>query len=104
MTAQALLPNRYSGLSNQKGAIVISVGGFPEIDVHNMTRTQAITAIDARLRRADASVYRLRVIHGFHGGTAIRDAVRTHYKNHPKVKRIEIGRNPGETDLVLREL
>ena len=104
MTAQALLPNRYSGLSNQKGAIVISVGGFPEIDVHNMTRTQAITAIDARLRRADASVYRLRVIHGFHGGTAIRDAVRTHCKNHPKVKRIEIGLNPGETDLVLREL
>lgn len=104
MTAQALLPNRYSGLSSQKGAIVISVGGFPEIDVHNMTRTQAITAIDARLRRADASVYRLRVIHGFHGGTAIRDAVRTHYKNHPKVKRIEIGLNPGETDLVLREL
>lgn len=104
MTAQALLPNRYSGLSNQKGAIVISVGGFPEIDVHNMTRTQAITAIDARLRRADASVYRLRVIHGFHGGTAIRDAVRAHYKNHPKVKRIEIGLNPGETDLVLREL
>ena len=104
MTAQALLPNRYSGLSNQKGAIIISVGGFPEIDVHNMTRTQAITAIDARLRRADASVYRLRVIHGFHGGTAIRDAVRTHYKNHPKVKRIEIGLNPGETDLVLREL
>ena len=104
MAAQALLPNRYSGLPNQKGAIVISVGGFPEIDVHNMTRTQAITAIDARLRRADASVYRLRVIHGFHGGTAIRDAVRTHYKNHPKVKRIEIGLNPGETDLVLREL
>ena len=104
MTAQALLPNRYSGLSNQKGASVISVGGFPEIDVHNMTRTQAITAIDARLRRADASVYRLRVIHGFHGGTAIRDAVRAHYKNHPKVQRIEIGLNPGETDLVLREL
>ena len=104
MTAQALLPNRYSGLSNQKGAIVISVGGFPEIDVHNMTRTQAITAIDARLRRADASVYRLRVIHGFHGGTAIRDAVRTHYNNRPKVERIEIGLNPGETDLVLREL
>ena len=69
-----------------------------------MTRIQAITAIDARLRRADASVYRLRVIHGCHGGTAIRDAVRTHYKNHPKVKRIEIGLNPGETDLVLREL
>lgn len=78
--------------------------GFLEIDVHNMTRTQAITAIDAKLRRANASVYRLRVIHGYHGGTVLRDAVRTQYKNHPKVKRIEIGLNPGETDLILREL
>ncbi len=80
------------------------LAGFWEIDVHNMTRTQAITAIDARLRRANASVYRLRVIHGYHGGTVLRDAVRAHYKGHPKVLRIEIGLNPGETDLVLREL
>ena len=79
-------------------------GGFLEIDVHNMTKTQAITAIDARLRRANASVYRLKVIHGDHGGTALRDMVRSHYLKHPKVKRIEIGLNPGETDLILREL
>ena len=80
------------------------LAGFWEIDVHNMTRTRAITAIDARLRRANASVYRLRVIHGYHGGTVLRDAVRSHYKGHPKVLRIELGLNPGETDLVLREL
>ena len=80
------------------------LAGFWEIDIHNMTRTQAITAIDARLRRANASVYRLRVIHGYHGGTVLRDAVRAHYKGHPKVLRIELGLNPGETDLVLREL
>ncbi len=78
--------------------------GFPEIDVHNMTRTQALAAIDAFLRRADGSVYRLRVIHGYHGGTVLRDAVRAHYRSHPKVKRIELGLNPGETELVLREL
>ena len=78
--------------------------GFWEIDVHNMTRTQALAAIDARLRRANASVYRLRVIHGFHGGTVLQEAVRAHYRNHPKVRRIEIGLNQGETDLVLREL
>ena len=78
--------------------------GFQEIDVHHMTKNQAITAIDARLRRLNSSVYRLRVIHGYHSGTVIRDAVRTHYKNHPKVKRIEFGLNPGETDLILREL
>ena len=95
----------WSGDDRQsKGATAIPLSGFLEIDVHNMTRTQAIAAIDAKLRRANASVYRLRVIHGYHSGTVLRDAVRAHYKGHPKVKRIEIGLNPGETDLVLRDL
>ena len=77
---------------------------FSEIDVHGMTRQQAFAAIDARLRRADSSVYRLRVIHGYHGGTVLRDAIRARYRNHAKVRRIELGLNPGETDLILREL
>ena len=38
-----------------------------------------------------------------YGGTALRDGVRSRYAAHPKVKRVEIGLNPGETDLVLRE-
>ena len=80
------------------------LNGFLEIDVHGMTRTQAFTAIDAMLRRINGSVYRLRVIHGYHGGTVLRDAIRAHYRNHPKVIRIELGLNPGETDLVLKEL
>ena len=77
---------------------------FQEIDVHNMTKVQAMTAIDAKLRKTDSSVYQLRVIHGFHNGTVLRDAVRAHYKNHPKVKRIQLGLNPGETTFILREL
>ena len=77
---------------------------FLEIDVHGMTRTQAFISIDALLRREIGFAYRLRVIHGYHGGTVLRDAIRAHYRNHPKVIRIELGLNPGETDLVLREL
>lgn len=73
-----------------------------ELDVHGMTLYQARTAIDAKLRRA-AGVYRIRVIHGFHGGTVLRDGIRKHYASDPRVKRIEIGLNAGETDLVLRE-
>lgn len=80
------------------------MGGILELDVHGMTKAQARTAIDARLRRADRSVYRLRVIHGFHGGTALRDEIRSLYKNHPRVLRVEAGLNQGATDLVLREL
>jgi DNA-nicking Smr family endonuclease len=83
---------------------MLPISGFQEIDVHNMTKVQAIAAVDAKLRRTNASVYRLRVIHGYHGGTALRDEIRMHYKTHPKVKRIEIGLNPGETVLILREL
>ena len=80
------------------------ISGFQEIDVHGMTKAQAFIAIDARLKQANGAVYTLRVIHGYHGGTVLRDAIRAHYKNHPKVKRIELGLNPGETDLILREL
>lgn len=80
------------------------MNAFQELDVHSMTKVQAITAIDAALRRAGNGVYRIRVIHGYHGGTVLRDAVRAHYAGHPKVKRIELGLNQGETDLVLREL
>lgn len=73
-----------------------------ELNIHNMTRVQAQAAIDAKLRRPPAGTYRLRVIHGYHGGTALRDLARS-YRTHPKVLRVEIGLNPGTTDLVLRE-
>jgi len=78
--------------------------GIIELDIHNHSQVQAQTAIDAKLKRAGPGVYRIRVIHGYNHGTALRDMVRTHYKKHPKVKRIEIGLNQGETDLVLRDL
>lgn len=74
-----------------------------ELDIHSMTQAQAKVAIEAKLRRAKGGVYRLRIIHGYHGGTALRDMIRREYAVHPKVKRIELGLNPGVTDLVLRE-
>ena len=73
-----------------------------EIDVHNMSLYQAKIVIDAKLKRSKGA-YRLRVIHGYHGGTVLRDAIRRDYAKHPQVKRIELGLNMGETDLVLRE-
>ena len=80
------------------------IGAFQEVDVHGMNRTQAFAAIDAKLRHAGGTVYTLRVIHGYHGGTVLRDAIRAHYRNNPKVLRIELGLNQGETDLILREI
>ena len=73
-----------------------------ELDVHGMTLYQAQIAIDAALRRAGGA-YRVRVIHGYRGGTALRDGIRERYAAHPKVRRVELGLNQGQTDLVLRE-
>ena len=77
--------------------------GVRELDLHGMTLVQAKVCVDAALRRSDRSVYRLRLIHGYHSGTALRDGLRKTYKNHPKVLRVELGMNAGITELVLRE-
>ena len=77
--------------------------GTIRLDIHGMTCTQAQAAIDAALRRAGGSVYRLEVVHGYHGGTQLREMVRRGYARHPRVKRLEVGLNQGATELVLRE-
>lgn len=77
--------------------------GIVELDLHGMTAYQAGIAVDSALKRAKAGTYRIRLIHGYRGGTALRDMIRTRYRSHPKVLRLELGLNPGETDLVLRE-
>ncbi len=78
--------------------------GIIEIDIHGMTKAQARACLASQLRRAGRAVYRLRVIHGYHGGTELRDLVRGEIAKDPKIIRYEIGLNQGETDLVLREL
>lgn len=77
--------------------------GILELDLHGKNTYQAKVALEAALRRAGAGTYRIRIIHGYHGGTALRDMVRREYGAHPRVKRIEGGFDPGITDLVLRE-
>lgn len=74
--------------------------GIMELDLHGKNAYQARVAIDAALRRAGGGVYRLRLIHGYHGGTALRDLCRE-YAGHPRVLRLVA--SPGSTDLVLRE-
>ena len=58
--------------------------GIIELDLHGKNAYQA----------------RVRLIHGYHGGTALRDLCRE-YAGHPRVLRLVA--SPGSTDLVLRE-
>lgn len=82
----------------------MSDSGIIEIDIHGMTKYQARICIESKLKRAGSGVYRIRVIHGYRGGTELRSLVRNEFSKHPKVQRIEIGMNQGSTDLILREL
>ena len=74
-----------------------------EVDLHTLSLDEARDVIDEALRHADMSVYRVRLIHGFNNGTAIRDMVFREYRYHMKVIRVSPGQNRGQTDLVLRE-
>lgn len=80
-------------------------GGIIEIDAHGMRVTEAHAAVERQVRSAGRSVYRIRVIHGYHGGTGIRGMLREEfsYGREPGVLRVEMGGNQGITELVLRE-
>lgn len=80
----------------------VNAGTPREIDLHGKNVYQARIAIDAALRRAGAEAYRIRVIHGYHGGGALRALVDS-YADHPRVRRVERGANEGSAELVLRE-
>ena len=78
-------------------------GGIMTADLHGKNTYQAGVTVDALLRRAKSGTYRLRLIHGHHGGTAIRDFLREKYAHHPKVMRILVSSDGGTTELILRE-
>ena len=74
-----------------------------EVNLHGKNLFQARIAVMAALKNATSADYRLRIVHGFCGGTALRDMVRTEFLAHPRVLRTEHSSNPGETIFVLRE-
>lgn len=78
--------------------------GIVTVDLHGKNQYQARVTIDSALRRCDGSVYRLRLIHGCRGGTALRDIIWREYKTHAKVRRMFLLPDGGTTELVLREL
>ena len=75
---------------------------IPTLDLHGKNAYQARIAIDAALRKS-RGVYRLRLVHGFHSGTVLRDMIADTYATHPAVLRLHRV-SDGITELVLREL
>lgn len=83
-----------------------SAKGIPHaivtLDLHGMRTAAARAAVAAVLRRS-RGIYRVRVVHGYHAGTALGDMVRTEFANDSRVLRVQAV-DAGVTDLVLREL
>ena len=77
---------------------------FVDVDLHGLYQEEAIKVIDRELKAADSSTYQIRLIHGFHRGTNLKNMIIDEYKYHPKVLRIQPGDNQGVTLLILREL
>lgn len=71
------------------------------LDLHGKNQFQARIALDAALRRSKG-VYRIRIIHGCHNGTALRELVWREYASHPKVLSVKAV-SESVTDLILRE-
>lgn len=77
--------------------------GILTLDLHGKNTHQTKVAVDALLRKAGNGTYRIRLIHGYHGGTALRDFLQSEYGHHPKVKRFLTSPDGGTTELILRE-
>ena len=79
--------------------------GNVEIDLHGLRAEDAKKKIDQAIRTANPSVYRIKLIHGYHRGHGLKDMIWEEYSYNrtPRVLRVEGGFNDGITELVLRE-
>jgi hypothetical protein len=70
-----------------------------------MRYEEAYARVRKEVLRADSSVYRIRLIHGYHRGTDLKRMAEEEfgYGREPKVLRVAGGDNPGITELILRE-
>ncbi|MDF2568043.1 MAG: Smr protein/MutS2 [Oscillospiraceae bacterium] len=71
-----------------------------EIDIHHMTKESARKYLEQFLSKVDGSVKEVQIIHGYTGGTVLRDMVRNGLK-HKRIKSKVRSLNDGITILIL---
>ena len=73
-----------------------------EVDIHGMRAAQAKRELDLLLGRVGSDIREIVVIHGYHGGKALQDMVRTELK-HSRIKQKILSMNSGQTTLMLHD-
>lgn len=84
-----------------RGPVRFSSPQKAEVDIHHMTSDQAKRHLELLLGRLDGSVKELTVIHGYSGGTVLRDMVQKSLR-HPRIQSKYQSMNPGITILILK--
>ena len=65
-------------------------GKYKVIDLHNMTKEDAKINLMYAIDDADFDVKCLVIIHGYHGGTIIKNLVRKEFKNENILEKINL--------------
>ena len=71
------------------------------VDLHTMTTAEAKKWLAAKVSGAPKEVKEIEVVHGYRGGTALRDMVRKSF-HHPRIERKILGMNQGSTIFILK--
>ena len=77
-----------------------------EINIHGMQPEEAVKAVSKLIEGTPDTVYRIRVIHGYHRGNTLQRALYDefdYFHTSDRVLRMEGGSNPGITEIILRE-
>lgn len=90
MNADAL--ERMLITTNYKGEKMI------QLDLHRLDCRRAKMLVKNTINLTEGP-FHLRIIHGYHGGTALRKLVRKKYENNRIKERVAVPWNPGETYL-----
>ena len=73
-----------------------------EADIHGMRAAEAKRQLELLISRADKNIREIVVIHGYHGGSALKEMVRAELR-HPRIQQKMLSLNQGETTLILKK-
>ena len=72
-----------------------------EIDIHGMTELEAKIAIEKYIVSLPKDAEEVRIIHGYHGGTALKELVRSNKIRSKRIYKKKFTMNQGETIYIL---